>query len=245
MPAGPPALRRSTAALPRQVRAQRLPASTSNKRISARRGGESMRRRAGGLVKASSRCWRGLPSCPIARMLPKAERASTCSAPAAQWRGSRPRRASTIRMTFTIIGTRRRRRRPGTRWTARRQSPNRSMGFAEGPCGKQRDIQIDCRTRGVRRGRCEGAVSSEVLGSFTCFKDSSSCLYEVSVHLLEVRSISPQFPEKDVRKTKWFLLREAIEQAGRPGLKALLLRFDEQQERRNLVVRIPPRRYDF
>ncbi|MBP2444261.1 NUDIX hydrolase [Rhizobium leguminosarum] len=80
----------------------------------------------------------------------------------------------------------------------------------------------------------KGALSPEVFGSFTYFKDNPSCRYEVSVHLLEVRSISREFPEKDVRKTKWFRLQEAIEQAGPPGLKVLLRCFElEARARRN------------
>ncbi|OWV96128.1 hypothetical protein ATY81_27855 [Rhizobium sp. R72] len=76
----------------------------------------------------------------------------------------------------------------------------------------------------------KGSVSPKIFGAFSYFKDTSSFCYDVSVHLIEVRSISFQFPEKDVRTTKWFPLREAIEQAGRPALKALLLRFKQMQD---------------
>lgn len=67
-----------------------------------------------------------------------------------------------------------------------------------------------------------GVVSAEVFGTFTYFKDGSRNRYRVKVHLLEALSVAESFPEKSVRKTRWFSMKGAIREAGQPGLQKLL-----------------------
>ncbi|WFU86377.1 NUDIX hydrolase [Rhizobium sp. CC1099] len=67
-----------------------------------------------------------------------------------------------------------------------------------------------------------GVVSDEVFGTFTYFKDGSRNRYRVKVHLLEALSVAKSFPEKTVRKTRWFSMKGAIREAAQPGLQKLL-----------------------
>ncbi|MGO4436865.1 NUDIX hydrolase [Rhizobium sp. RAF56] len=67
-----------------------------------------------------------------------------------------------------------------------------------------------------------GSVEEAVFGTFTYFKDTSTRRYHVTVHLLTTTSVARSFPEKAVRKTRWFSLEDAINVASQPGLRALL-----------------------
>ncbi|MHC2296290.1 NUDIX hydrolase [Rhizobium mongolense] len=67
-----------------------------------------------------------------------------------------------------------------------------------------------------------GVVSDEVFGTFTYFKDGSRNRYRVKVHLLEALSVAESFPEKSIRKTRWFSMKGAIREAAQPGLQKLL-----------------------
>lgn len=68
----------------------------------------------------------------------------------------------------------------------------------------------------------EGVVDTTVFGTFSYRKDTSPNCYHVAVHLLQVSRIADKFPEKDVRKTRWFPLESALRQAAQPGLRMLL-----------------------
>ncbi|MHC2485548.1 NUDIX hydrolase [Rhizobium leguminosarum] len=68
----------------------------------------------------------------------------------------------------------------------------------------------------------EGVVDTTVFGTFSYRKDTSSNQYHVAVHLLKVSRIADKFPEKDVRKTRWFPLESALREAAQPGLRMLL-----------------------
>lgn len=67
-----------------------------------------------------------------------------------------------------------------------------------------------------------GAVDKAVFGSFTYRKEGSSHLYRVSVHLLEVASVANSYPEKSVRKSRWFPAKVAAAESSQPGLRTLL-----------------------
>lgn len=67
-----------------------------------------------------------------------------------------------------------------------------------------------------------GTVDTDVFGSFSYRKDSSTHRYHVTVHLLRVYEIAAEFPEKTIRKQKWFPLKVAIRDAAQPGLRVLL-----------------------
>jgi len=71
-----------------------------------------------------------------------------------------------------------------------------------------------------------GAVERDVFGTFSYTKDSSPHCYQVAVHLLDVSRLSADFPEKAVRKQKWFTLKAAVRDAAQPGLQALLEKLD-------------------
>lgn len=70
-----------------------------------------------------------------------------------------------------------------------------------------------------------GAINSAPFGSFRYNKDSNPNTYEVTVHLLEVTSIAANFPEKMIRKTKWFPIKSAARDASQARLRALLRTF--------------------
>ncbi|PDS40257.1 DNA mismatch repair protein MutT [Rhizobium anhuiense] len=71
-----------------------------------------------------------------------------------------------------------------------------------------------------------GLVDATVFGSFSYRKDTGPNHYHVSVHLLQVSRIADEFPEKSIRKTHWFPLKDAMREAARPGLRALLCRVE-------------------
>ncbi|TCU15386.1 NUDIX hydrolase [Rhizobium sullae] len=70
----------------------------------------------------------------------------------------------------------------------------------------------------------EGSVDPDVFGSFSYRKDSTPHRYSVSVHLLEVSRMTTEFPEKAMRKQKWFPPKIAIRDVAQPGLRTLLQR---------------------
>ncbi len=49
----------------------------------------------------------------------------------------------------------------------------------------------------------KGTAMERVIGSFVYTKDGSPLRYRVAVHLVHVRTIVRDFPEKDRRKMKW------------------------------------------
>ncbi|MBY5456896.1 NUDIX hydrolase (plasmid) [Rhizobium beringeri] len=71
-----------------------------------------------------------------------------------------------------------------------------------------------------------GIVDKTVFGSFSYRKDTSLNRYHVAVHLLQVSRIADKFPEKSIRKTQWFPLKDAVRDAAQPGLRTLLSRVE-------------------
>jgi 8-oxo-dGTP pyrophosphatase MutT (NUDIX family) len=69
-----------------------------------------------------------------------------------------------------------------------------------------------------------GEIDPEVFGSFSYQKDSTPHRYHVAVHLLEVSGIATDFPEKTIRRQKWFPIEVAIRDVSQSGLRALLKR---------------------
>lgn len=69
-----------------------------------------------------------------------------------------------------------------------------------------------------------GEVAVSPLGAFTYFKDSSVRRYRVLVHVMTVQSRAKLFPEKNIRRSRWFSIEEAVAKANQPGLQELLQR---------------------
>ncbi|MDE1995072.1 MAG: NUDIX hydrolase, partial [Rhizobiaceae bacterium] len=67
-----------------------------------------------------------------------------------------------------------------------------------------------------------GLVDDQPFGSFTYFKDGVVRRYRVTAHVVEVRSIAKSFPEKTIRKCRWFSIEQAAAEASQPGLRELL-----------------------
>lgn len=67
-----------------------------------------------------------------------------------------------------------------------------------------------------------GSASEAAFGSFTYTKDSSDRRFHVTVHLLNTRSVARSYPEKTVRKKRWFSIEDATKTANRAGLRDLL-----------------------
>ncbi|MBY5779537.1 NUDIX domain-containing protein [Rhizobium leguminosarum bv. viciae] len=70
-----------------------------------------------------------------------------------------------------------------------------------------------------------GVVDKAVFGTFSYRKDTSPNQYHVAVHLFKVSRIADKFPEKHVRKTRWFPVETALREAAQPGLRMLLASF--------------------
>ena len=71
-----------------------------------------------------------------------------------------------------------------------------------------------------------GVLDEAVFGSFSYQKDTSTNVYTVTVHLLQVSKMAGRFPEKDIRKQRWFLLKDAVREAAQPALRALLFKLE-------------------
>ncbi|MQX14002.1 NUDIX hydrolase [Sinorhizobium terangae] len=69
-----------------------------------------------------------------------------------------------------------------------------------------------------------GSADAQPFGSYHYFKDSSTRRHRVTVHMMKMRAVANSFPEKTIRKTKWFPVDEAARAASQPGLRALLLK---------------------
>ena len=67
-----------------------------------------------------------------------------------------------------------------------------------------------------------GSINETTFGSFTYRKEGSAHLYRVAVHVLEVDAISESYPERSVRKSRWFPIATAVREASQPGLRDLL-----------------------
>ncbi|MBY5694669.1 NUDIX hydrolase [Rhizobium leguminosarum] len=87
---------------------------------------------------------------------------------------------------------------------------------------------------GIPEGRVEDGEASSaaalvdktVFGTFSYRQDTSPNRYHVAVHLLQASSIAEKFPEKSIRKTQWFPLKDAVRDAAQPGLRTLLSRVE-------------------
>lgn len=73
-----------------------------------------------------------------------------------------------------------------------------------------------------------GDVGKTIFGFFGYQKDSSPHRYHVAIHLLRVTKTTDEFPEKAVRKQKWFSIKDAILEAAQPGLRSLLDRLEPE-----------------
>lgn len=76
-------------------------------------------------------------------------------------------------------------------------------------------------------GGVVGIVDETVFGSFSYRKETGPNHYRVAVHLLQVLRIADEFPEKSIRKTQWFPLKDAVRDAAQPSLRTLLSRVEK------------------
>ncbi|MGR9556448.1 NUDIX hydrolase (plasmid) [Rhizobium leguminosarum] len=76
-------------------------------------------------------------------------------------------------------------------------------------------------------GGVVGIVDETVFGSFSYRKETGPNHYRVAVHLLQVLRIADEFPEKSIRKTQWFPLKDAVRDAAQPGLRTLISRVEK------------------
>lgn len=67
-----------------------------------------------------------------------------------------------------------------------------------------------------------GDAAEPALGSFFHDKRGRGARYRVTVHLLQVRSSLPQFPEQGTRKTKWVPLAIASQEVANRDLARIL-----------------------
>ncbi|MCY1301391.1 NUDIX domain protein [compost metagenome] len=69
-----------------------------------------------------------------------------------------------------------------------------------------------------------GLATEHSVGGFTYYKDSDALMRRVRVHLIAVRSIASDYPEKGVRSNRWVPASIAAYEVGQPGLRNLLVR---------------------
>ncbi|MGR9431322.1 NUDIX hydrolase [Rhizobium leguminosarum] len=72
-----------------------------------------------------------------------------------------------------------------------------------------------------------GIVDEAVFGSLSYRKETGPSHYRVAVHLLQDLGFADKFPEKSIRKTRWFPLKDAVRDAAQPGLRTLMSRVEK------------------
>jgi 8-oxo-dGTP pyrophosphatase MutT (NUDIX family) len=72
----------------------------------------------------------------------------------------------------------------------------------------------------------KGTNETIELGSFKVQKDIGKCLF--FVYSMEVTEILDEYPEKDLRKRKWFTVKEAAENISIPEVTDFILRLERQ-----------------
>jgi 8-oxo-dGTP pyrophosphatase MutT (NUDIX family) len=68
-----------------------------------------------------------------------------------------------------------------------------------------------------------GIVDKDVFGAFTYSKEGNPKQFHVSVHLLAVKELADNFPEKRVRKIRWVPISTAMGDIGQSGLSGLFV----------------------
>ncbi|WP_371072492.1 MULTISPECIES: NUDIX hydrolase [unclassified Sinorhizobium] len=67
-----------------------------------------------------------------------------------------------------------------------------------------------------------GTASSEPIGSFSYCKTFSSTEFRVSVHLIHVEATAADYPERDIRPSRWVSVSAAADEVDRATLRTLL-----------------------
>jgi 8-oxo-dGTP pyrophosphatase MutT (NUDIX family) len=68
-----------------------------------------------------------------------------------------------------------------------------------------------------------GIVDKDVFGAFTYSKEGNPKQFHVSVHLLAVKELAANFPEKQLRKIRWAPVSTAMRDARHSGLSGLFV----------------------
>jgi 8-oxo-dGTP pyrophosphatase MutT (NUDIX family) len=71
----------------------------------------------------------------------------------------------------------------------------------------------------------KGTNETFELGSFKVHKEVGLCL--IRIFSMEVTELLEDYPEKGMRKRKWFSVREAVENVNIPELPELILKLDK------------------
>ncbi|KRB61535.1 hypothetical protein ASE04_22040 [Rhizobium sp. Root708] len=104
---------------------------------------------------------------------------------------------------------------------------NGGWGLPKGHIEPGETSQVAAARDAFEEAGSRGAISSRPVGSYVYFKDTPAKRYKVTVYALEIQSVAEDFPDRDVRATRWFTASQATDEAGQPGPRALLqtLRF--------------------
>jgi 8-oxo-dGTP pyrophosphatase MutT (NUDIX family) len=98
-------------------------------------------------------------------------------------------------------------------------------GLPKGHIERGETTSVAAEREAFEEAGVQGKVNSAIFGTFTYAKDSNARRLNVSVHLLGVEHIAAEYPEKRIRKSKWFPIEAAIKEVGQPGLSETLRKF--------------------
>lgn len=98
-------------------------------------------------------------------------------------------------------------------------------GLPKGHIEQGETTSVAAEREAFEEAGVQGKVNSAIFGTFTYAKDSNARRLNVSVHLLGVERIAAEYPEKRIRKSKWFPIEAAIKEVGQPGLSETLRKF--------------------
>jgi len=79
------------------------------------------------------------------------------------------------------------------------------------------------RAEAIEEAGVAGVLSEQPVGFFSFNKKEWDAMVHVTVFLLRVTEIQPEYPEQYRREREWFAFNTAVEVAGRKGLRELLL----------------------
>jgi 8-oxo-dGTP pyrophosphatase MutT (NUDIX family) len=99
---------------------------------------------------------------------------------------------------------------------------NGRWGLPKGPIVSGESSWTAAKREAFEEAGIVGDIENLPIGSFTYYKDTSPYRYRVTVHLVNTRKVKRIYPEKLVRKVKWFPLKGAAAIVGQPGLRDLL-----------------------
>ncbi|MGO4564608.1 NUDIX hydrolase [Rhizobium sp. 2YAF20] len=100
---------------------------------------------------------------------------------------------------------------------------NGRWGIPKGHVESGETTRQAARREAFEESGVSGIVDKDVFGAFTYSKEGNPKQFHVSVHLLAVKELADNFPEKQVRKIRWVPVGTAMRDTWQSGLSGLFV----------------------